>query len=385
MLTKNSKKIAVVAAVVQAFAFVGAVLPTGAEAAQITDRSLALSSSTPGGTSVTYTFTFTPATAGNVGAIGFEFCSEDPLQGTTCTKPTGMVTTGGSLVSVDGQGASNGGFTLTATTDGYPYLTRTPAAITTGVTTVKISGITNPSATTSTTHYLRLLTFSTATPGTTVDETADNSAVDFGGVAWATNPGMNVTAKVQETLNFCTYTGANCGAGGAAVNLGILSTSVLSAASSKIDLGTNAKRGATVQYYGDTLKSGSNPIAAKTTKGALTAGTANFGINLAANTTASNLKNADGTAYTSSGPTGTGTLGTVTANYSSDGQFLYNVQASAATPDLTPGTPGANTVATATAPIDRTTYTATYGAAIANTTASGIYTTTVSYVATGLF
>src|SRR4051812_866048 len=101
MLNKISRYLSRATIIAMVLSTAQMVLPSQALASgQITARSLCLTLSPASATGVTYTFTFTPPTSGNVGAIGFEFCAEDPLQGTTCTKPTSMSTTSASLTSV---------------------------------------------------------------------------------------------------------------------------------------------------------------------------------------------------------------------------------------------------------------------------------------------
>src|SRR5690606_34178331 len=67
------------------------VLPAMASAAQITTRSIALSSSSKAATNVTYEVTFTPAA--NAGAFVVDFCSDSPVMGATCTAPGGFSAT----------------------------------------------------------------------------------------------------------------------------------------------------------------------------------------------------------------------------------------------------------------------------------------------------
>ena len=103
-------------------------LPTqSVSAAQIVNRSLTLQAGASDGGSksggvVNHLFNFTLPAGSNVGSIKFEYCTTAAL---TCTIPTGLVTT--SATAGTQTGAT--GFTLNATTNGEPYLSRTAALI----------------------------------------------------------------------------------------------------------------------------------------------------------------------------------------------------------------------------------------------------------------
>ncbi|MGA2667043.1 MAG: hypothetical protein ABSE91_03050 [Patescibacteria group bacterium] len=125
--------------------------------------------------------------------------------------------------------------------------------------------------------------------------------------------------------------------------------------------GTNGTSGYTITYNGDTLKSGSNSIAAMASAGASSYGTAQFGINLEANTTPS----------TGANPTGSGS-GTPASDYGTANSFRYVVNT--ATP-----------LASASAPTASNTFTVSYIANVASTTPAGAYSTTITYICTGNF
>jgi hypothetical protein len=102
----------------------------------------------------------------------------------------------------------------------------------------------------------------------TTNGSSTAGVIDSGGIALSTAAQITVTAKVQETLSFCVYTNANCGAGGTAVTLGD-TNGVLSTAgpfvdkNTKFDIATNAggaSPAATVRFKAPTLTSGANTI-----------------------------------------------------------------------------------------------------------------------------
>jgi hypothetical protein len=115
-----------------------------------------------------------------------------------------------------------------------------------------------------------------------------------------------------------------------------------------------------VTVAGTTLTSGSNTIAACASGCSSTAGTAQFGLNLAANTTPS----------VGAAPSGSAPIGTAGANYGTANTFRFVT---------------GETVATAANAINTTTYTVSYIANIATLTPAGSYSTSLTYSATANF
>lgn len=308
-------------------------------------RSVTLGSSAPGATT-NHDFSFTIPSTGNVGSIKFEYCT---TASGTCTTPTGLVTTSATLASQSGTGAT--GFTVQNGTAGKPYISRTSASISAGTAvTYSLDNITNP-ATTNQTFYVRITTYS-GTDGAT-------GLRDSGVVAASTANQIVVSASVDETLSFCVYTAASCAGGGSTIDLGALSTTATASSTNKIDASTNATGGYVIRYYGSTLTSGANTVAALASPTASTTGTGQFGLNVRANTTPA----------VGSDVTGTG-IGTGSSGYNTANQFKFAsgdpiVQAASAT--------------------NSNTYTVSYIANIAGAQAAGQYTTTLTYICTATF
>ncbi|HEY5668132.1 MAG TPA: hypothetical protein VIR03_03130 [Candidatus Saccharimonadales bacterium] len=393
-------------------------LPGNAHAAMVTSRSLTLSSSANGslatgaagsgtnGQQAKHTVKFTMATSGaTMGSIAIIYCTS-PIPQTSCT--SGAATTGNEAnltsATVSGTGVGGSGWALdTTTTD--PTITNygtcngggtvrsncvllkpTSPAANTGTPTVTIAYggaagnyVSNPTAD-NTTFYVRIVVFS------------DNytTVVDNGGVAASTGATINVTAKVQETLNFSVGAGAptapstTCAAlTNSALALGdtngVLSFTTAYDAHSYFRVSTNANNGTLIYYSGDTLKSGANSIASiglAASGTSSTPGTAQFGLaidtsdtqagsgysftNLAAN----NGSNVAGHAYTYASGAGTITNG-------GTAKFQYDVN-SLTTPDP---------IAVATTPIICDTGSVRYLGNISTTTPPGIYTTAITYIA----
>lgn len=167
-----------------------------ASAAQLTNRSVTISTSNASATSVTYTYGFTTPATTNIGAIVFEACTT-PLG--TCTAPTGAVMNAGSAEASRSGWTSANAFTRTTSTTGnctvannVLCLTRTAASETAGARTLGWDSQTNPSSAGG--YYIRITTYS---------DDAYATAVDNGTVAYAIVNQLTVNGRVQERLEFC--------------------------------------------------------------------------------------------------------------------------------------------------------------------------------------
>lgn len=327
--------------------------PFGASASQITSRSVAKGTS-QGATSTSYNFTFTLPTSTTVKSIDFLFCT---TASGTCTTPSGLTSTTAALNGSPANLGSAGSWTVGGTpTNGRVQIsngsnTGSPSA----GSTVNFNTITNPTLSgNGLTYYIRITSYSDASWTT---------ALDTGTVATAVTNQIQVTASVDETLDFCTFqTGSTCGGGtGTTVALGTLSSSAATTGTSKIVAGTNANSGYTVQYTGATLTSGSNTIAATGTTGASsTTGSAQFGINVANNTSPT-------VGAAPSGGSGAGATNYATAN-------TFSYVASTLTQ-----------IAQAAGATNDTLYTVSYLANIPASQAAGSYATTLTYICTATF
>ena len=350
-----------------------------------TSRSIKMSSSKNGDTDVTYVVGFTTAQSGassNIGGLVVDFCSTTPIISDTCTAPSGFDSNFAALALANQSGITGWTVDTTNSTSNTVILTRTASSIATS-TAVSIDlgssggsdGITNPT-TTNTTFYARILTYATGAAAQGYSSTSVGSPVDAGGVAISTAAQLTITAKVQERLTFCIYTsGANCSGGtGSSITLGD-ANGVLDPAtqytnsSAKFGVASNAGGGVTVRMKGKTLmrtagcSNGTgqtcsiDPIGGTATAG--TSGSEQFGLRLAslgANVTASAPYNGAANNYAfDDANTGSGT-------------------------NTTYGAPIASQVASA-----EQSGTLEFVGNISNTTESGIYTTTLTFIATGVY
>lgn len=358
-----------------------------AGAAQITDRKLSIGNSANGslaaGQNVTYTFTFTvPGAASTVQSMDFQFCS-GPLPGTDCNIRAGQSVTSAAIsgspsgltgwaLGTAGNAPTNSWSNGTAGTGGRIRITRTNASNVGSDTpvTIAFSGITNPT-TDNQAFFVRILTYT---------DTAWTTSRDNGSVANSTAQQIDITAKVQETLNFSVGStpgapGASCTAfsDSGALALGDATDGTLSFAQaydahSYFRISTNANGGTIIYYSGDTLKNGSNSIAAIGTSAAASAvGTAQFGLGI----DSSDTQSGGGHSFTSLAATAPYNTGNGTITNAGTAQFAFST-ASLTTPVQ---------IASSSGTITCDTGSVRYLGNISTTTPPGIYTTTISYLA----
>ncbi len=376
-----------------------------AGAASLTSRSMSISSSSVGtvttgaagsgsnGQKAKYTFTFTPTTA-TISSLSIMFCTTPIPASASCTTPTGLdathvasiqSTTLAGSPSLDtttadpsnSQGVCNGGTTVRTNCVLLKWATGT--AQTGSAVNVSFGGgasdyITNPTSTG--TFFARITTYS---------DNAYTTAVDSGTTASSTATQVTITAKVQEALNFSVGTtvtapGTTCTAftDTGALSIGDptngLSSTTAFDGHSYFRISTNALNGTIVYYSGDTLKSGSNSIAAAgttqptpNTAVASNPGTAQFGLAV----DSSDTQAGSGYSFTSLAASSPYTAGNGTIT--SGGSALFAFAPSSVTTPVP--------IATTANVITCDTGSVRYLANIATNTPPGIYTTTVNYIA----
>jgi hypothetical protein len=382
-----------------------------ASAAQITSRSVAITTSKAGATA-TYTYTYTLATAGNVGSISFQACTT-PLG--TCTSPGGTISlNAGSTTIVSGWAAG--------------VFTRSAAAATTNCTAAVNMLCTARSSAVSETAASKVMTASSqVNPAvgsyfiriTTYSDIAWVTPVDAGTVGYAVANQLTVNARVQEVLNFCVGTttvndatttpGTDCTAiSGSTVDIGVLDSGSVALSPVSTNGGnsfngvamlrTNAQSGATVSYYaeqdtssgalkvvgaacGSTLGGGSTtdqcintPSSTNGNQATLTAGTEAFGMTIAGVNCGST---ASGYCTFTSGTNNlkqtAGYIGGTTTSYGTGTGFAWRADGTAVQ------------IASSTTVVDDEALILRFSATPAITTPTGAYTTTSTYIATATY
>jgi hypothetical protein len=312
-------------------------------------RSIRLSDANAGATT-TYKLSFTVATPDTLGSISATFCSNDPLITDPCTVPDGFDISGATLSAQTGET----GFSIgTGTTANQLILTRSPAISSAQPSSYTLDNVVNPSANGS--YYIRLQTYSS--------DDATGSETDHGGIAFAINSQISISAKVPPYLLFCggiSIPSFDCAtATGNYINFGNLSPASTGSAQTQLHIATNAGNGYAIDYGGTTLTSGNNTIPPLDVADVSRPGVSQFGINLAANQDPAIGQNKQGPG-----------AGSVTSAYAQPNlyKFLAN-----------------DVIATSTGTSDYTRYTVSYVANISKTQPAGVYASTLTYVALANF
>lgn len=355
-----------------------AALPAIVAAAQVTERSIALSSASKGTTGVSYTINFTAAEA--AGAFVVDFCSDTPIIGQPCTPPTGFSLT-----------AATSSATLNVL-DANTIVVTSAIAINDEVS-VELANITNPD--TAGTMYARIVTYDNATSANAYDSEAigsDSVVMDQGGVAIAITDSIGVSGAVLESMTFCAAKiaiTANCA--NASANLPVLKLGEPISGSSAVALdnthvstgtmytqiSTNAVNGAVINLKSGVTCGGLKRVEVLTCDIApalatgILAGEAKFGVKTSAATGTSGVLDASGT------------LQPVNLSNYNNTTYALNYVANASSGITSPyGDPFLDT---ADAPVNNQNMMLTFGASISNNTPAGLYSTDLSLIATGKF
>ena len=348
------------------------ILPSIVSAAQLTERSIELSSATVSATGVTYKVNFTPTT--DAGAVLVDFCQNSPLIGEACSIPAGFsFTTGGSVGRL-------------ASTTNTAIITQAMTAE--EETSVTISGVTNPS--TVGPLYARMITYEDAADAATyvTGEASNANRIDEGGAALRITNNIGVSGAVLESMSFCvsggviadgctgTITAPTLKLGQQVGSAFALVPGVVSEGSIYTQISTNALNGAVVSLKSSTTGCG----------GLVRAGDANCdiapalasGIEENSASAKFGVKTTDAT----NGTNGSGTyrpfLGSVYSNTAFALDFL----------DVTRGVTspyGSPFLDTAGAPVNNKNMQLTFGATVTNQTPAGLYSADLSLIATGKF
>lgn len=322
--------------------------PVGA--ADLANRSIAISTATAGSVAQ-YTYQFDVPTAGVVGSMAFEYCSNSPLSIVACTAPAGLDVTSASLSTQTG----NAGFSIDAgnSSANKTVLTRAAAPVNTTTSTYAFTNVLNPSAPNQTV-FVRIATYAS------ID--GSGAFTDYGAVAFSTVPRLSVDAYVPPYITFClgVTVSVDCSSvNGARVSFGELQKESTVTGSTQFSGATNDYFGLTVFVNGQTLTAGNVAITPLATNSASVVGQSQFGLNLRANTVPA----------VGVDPQGIGTTAPLPAYSVPNSYRFVNGEAVALSPTST----------------DFTRLTVSYIVNIPQDQAPGIYTTTLTYTAVASF
>lgn len=357
------------------------IVPALAQAAQLEERSVALSSASAGAAGVTYQVNFTAQD--DAAAFIVDFCSDSPLIGQTCTGPTGFTT-----ATV---GSSTAGFTATSVDANTVKVVGTIDVSTEDAVSVELTGITNPDNAGS--IYARVISYAASTG--VIDSytsTAPGAHVDDGSMAIAITDTVGVSGAVLETMTFCVSAAAptmNCtGVTAPTLALGetvgstvALQPGTISTGNLYTQISTNAASGAIVSLKsnatdcGGLMRFGSTACdIAPALQTGIAAGDSKFGVMTAA------------AATDPSDSVGGDTSGTIQAvpasGYNSSTYALNFVSGNATGVTSTYGDPFLNTNSL---PVNNKNMQLTFGATVNNDTPAGLYSADLSLIATGKF
>jgi len=356
--------------------------PATAYAGIVEPRSIQMSYSNPGQTSVTYKVSWTPASTTDIQGIVVDFCSNTPIIGASCTAPTGF-TTGGTAAAVSGFTNIGTGWTVYSSSTASTLIMVNSTAETQSTSlsnSFLITSVTNP--TTVGTFYARILTYNTEAEAEAYSSTAPGSYTDEGGIAMSTAAEIDLSATVQEALAFCVYvTSCSTTATSVSIPLGhsingvtVVDSQAVYASPIDFSITTNALNGVAVNLYGGTLTDTAGltiPPVGSTAEG-ITAGTAAFGLylsTLGTGVTATAPYSSLSTCGSGTG-VGTGTAACYALNTTSSPDTLSNF---------------GEQIAQMSGPENSSVSTVTYGVTASPTTPSGAYTATQQLIATGSF
>lgn len=361
-----------------------AIAPAFAAAELVTDRSIALSSSTKDADGVSYQVKFTTTNVAQ--SLVMQFCSDTPLIGESCGAPGGF--------TVAGATTATSGVTITNKATANKIVLESTGLGTPGAQTIDIAGINNPTAAGA--LYARIVTYDDtgANALTAYTTTAlGSNAKDQGSVALSITDGVNVSGKVLETLLFCVsgtaITTAGCASGITAPTLTLGETvgTVKALTSSKVSTGdiytqlsTNAAGGVVVSLKsgntcGGLMRQGASScdITPSTATGFddSSSNAAKFGVKVAADSATDTTLSA------------TGTFRIVPTSVYDGTNYMFNwVSGNASGVSSTYGDPILDT--NETQPSNKN-MKLTFGASITNNTPAGNYSTDLSLIATGKF
>jgi hypothetical protein len=329
-------------------------------AGQITARKLTLSTSSPAASAATTTYTFNFTLPSATVVKGFEVVVCTTASG-ACTTPSGFANSSSTLASQPTNLGDASGWTVSTATAGKLRISKSGnVAAPTGSQTVVFGNVQNPT-TANQTLFGRITTYTDAA-------WTGGNEIDSGIVAASTAQQITLTGTMDESLVFCTgtsITGTNCGTvAGSSVAFGTFDSTAAKTGTSVMAASTNGGSGYAITINGTTLTCAACPgtptIAALSSQTASSAGSAQFGLNLLANTSPATF---------GANPSGSGS-GNYTANYGTTNQYRFVT---------------GDSVAAAAGATNANAFTSSYIVNVPGSQAAGTYAATMTYIATATF
>lgn len=247
-------------------------VPAASAATRLQERSLFIESARPG-VVTSYKLSFRYATPEPVGSVDMLFCI-DPIPYMPCVSPPGLDASNAVLANQTGET----GFTIQAKTANHIVLSRVPGVPVSGMSSYTFNNIVNPTSTNQA-FSIRLRTHSS------MDATGPQ--IDFGSVRSQVTNSIVLETQVPPMLIFCVAQMVEEDCSGTNnvyyTDLGELNAESTLTAQSQMAVGTNASGGFAITATGTPLAAGTNVIDSPSSPTPSTPGTNQFGINLVAN------------------------------------------------------------------------------------------------------
>lgn len=324
------------------------VAPTSAST-RLENRSLFMSSNQPGKTT-SYTVGFRYMTPVPINSVDMLFCVS-PIPYEPCVTPPGLDVSDAILSSQTGET----GYSILTKTPNHIVLSRSSVTIPSTQSSYTFDNMKNPTDT-SKAFSIRLKTLSSS-DGT-------GTQIDFGSVRGQVQSGINIETQVPPQLIFCLAREVELGCTGSDntyyTDMGQLDPNETLVAKSQMAVGTNATAGFAVTAVGTPLAAGTNVIDGLPLPTASEVGINQFGINLVQNTAPAIGNN----------PEGTFTNATPTADYSIPDKYKY------VSGDVVAFSPNVSLMKK---------FTVSYIVNSSPDLKAGVYSTTITYIASGRF
>ena len=248
------------------------VMPVSA-AMRFQERGLYMNSSVPGATT-SYTVSWRYMSPAAIGSVDVLFCV-DPIPYHTCVTPPGLDASNAVLGNQSGET----GYSILSKSTNHIILTRPPSMITSsGSSSYTFNNIVNPTdASQSFSIRLRSHTSTDAT-GPQIDFGSVKGQVTTGIILETQVPPMLVFCVAEEVHDNCTITNDNNYA-----DMGQLDPESTLVARSQMAVGTNASGGFAITANGTPMSAGTNVIDSPSTPTESEPGDNQFGLNLVAN------------------------------------------------------------------------------------------------------
>lgn len=320
-----------------------------AKSAALLTRSVTVGTSEIAATT-NHNYSFVLNSAGNLGSIEFEYCANSPLITSPCLAPSGLDTDSSLLASQSGavgfsiDAALTTGNKIVISRPSGPNLAAQPASY-------DFSNIINPDSNGQT--YVRVKTFASS------DATGPHT--DDGAVVFATVSKVLVEGFVPPYLTFCTAVtvSLDCASlNGYFLNLGELSNTSANVATSQYSGATNDPGGFSTTLAGSTMASGTFVIPPLTSPSPSSPGVSQFGLNLVANSSPAVGQNKVGSGSS-----------TAHAGYNSPNNFKF----------------GSELISSSSLPTNFDIFTVSYLVNVSAAQHPGVYSATLTYIATAAF